>query len=103
MLWERCPDFDPSTLNPVTPPVKPPPKPNGGGDINDPNNNSTTEVDIVSGGVNIIAIVIGVVVPLLALGGIGVAVWLYCRNKKNKEAEDLADARKKKKEEGGEV
>ncbi|TNV83508.1 hypothetical protein FGO68_gene7533 [Halteria grandinella] len=99
LMWERCPDFDPSTLNPITPPPKPPPKPNGG--QNDTTN--STSSDSESKGINVIAVAIGIIVPVFVLGGIGIGVWLYCRNKKKKDAENLAEMRKKKKEDGGEV
>jgi hypothetical protein len=54
--------------------------------------------------VNVVAIAIGIAVPVVIFGVIGVGIWWYCRKKREKEADDLAEARKKKKEEGtGEV
>ena len=53
---------------------------------------------------NVLAIAVGIAVPVVIFGLIGVGIWWYCRKKREKEADDLAEARKKKKEEGtGEV
>ena len=94
MFNERCQDF---SINQIPPPPPPPSKPPI---ETKPPTNSTNNATEHSQ-VNVLGIILGIMIPLPLLGGAGFACWWYLRKKRLQGEQELAETRKKRKEEGG--
>lgn len=87
----------------LTPPPPPPPPPTPTPPWTWTNNPFVTKVNSTDPNsavkLNTLGIAVGVSVPLIIFGLIGLSIYLWCRKKRAEEDKDRAETRKKKKDE----